>query len=640
VSFPCGRFVSAPDFPSCRNLEAVCEKFLGIGEGKVSDELISLKAYASSLAAREPGDPKILYDPDYTSLAFRGQKLTLHRMQTGLNELVNKTWNALLDLSGGTKIEVTVPPSVCEDLRSSGVGDSFMKHITTEPPSLPLLFEMSRNPGISLLRPTWQAGAGTRFEVDPSAAQEFFHTIKPIVEAIAFLIHATGSGPLRMSEVVEDRYCNGSSPRNLFMSHGLLFLLRRNLKSSSLRGHRSSVIHFPPGKIAELLIYYLAVIRPVEVFLAAALKWTDQQAAYSQFIYVVKGRRLTPQGLSWIIAECTERYFGCRLTGLDFRHVLISIQSVFLPPIVDPSVQKFGDSQAGHSSRTANQVYGQRLDHLPGEQAALFVLSYHWCRKLHTVLGLGPESVFIPPIPYIHAPSAPTWWSPANYIPPHPTSSQELLSQFRLLMNTQFSSVAHELSTRCETILREFVSQASVASSLARNSKRPVPERAPSVAPEAFRVLPLTPDSVSSSTERILYLSSLTPRSQCPKLTSTIQFSLLLELGGTTNSTTSYPSTPDRSTPPSPATLNGSCSTKSSLAGTTTSSQSCLPGRGSQSLCLDRLLPRAGESPSLSPATPPSVARLPSKHAHSESSTLCGATEIWRAAQILPRCGW
>jgi len=484
-----------PRCPTVRNLEALCKKFLGTGEGKVSDELIDLKKYASSLAMREPGDPRILYDPNYLNLAYRGRSISLLELQTGLNELVEATWDKLLALTGGTKVKVTVPPSMSEDIRSTDIGSSFIDHVTTDPPTLPLLFEMSSQSLPSLLRSSGHAGDGAAFEVDPSATQEFFHMTKPIVEAIAFLVHVTGSGPLRLSEVVDDRYCNGSSPRNLFISHGLLFLLRRDLKPSSTRGCRSSVVHFPPEKVADLLIYYLAVVRPVEVFLAAGLQWTEQHSAYSQFLYVVKGRQLMPQDLSGIIARHTERYFGCRLTGLDLRHVLINLQAVFLPPTIDPSVQKFGDSQAGHSSRVANHVYGQRIDHLPGEQASLFVLAYHWCRKLHTLLGLGSESQPVRPIPYLHAPPEPTWWSPSDYMPPHPPSAHEIMAQVHVAINSALSSATSELSRQCKKVLRESVFQAIAASSAAVASDRlgvaqPLPHT-----PGDFQMLPM-PDSV------------------------------------------------------------------------------------------------------------------------------------------------
>ena len=280
-----------------------------------------------------------------------------------------------------------MPPSLSEDIRSTTIGDSFIKHATTDPPTLPLLLEMCRSEKLRLLRPCGSsAGDKVTMEVDPGASQEFFHMIKPIIEAITFLVYVTGSGPLRLSEVVDDRYCNGSGPRNLLISGGLVFLLRRNLKTSTTRGCRSSVIHYPPQRVVELLIYYLAVVRPVEIFLAAHLRWSDDHTNYSQFIYVLKGRKLRPEDLSSITSRLTDQYFGCRLTGLQLRHVFIDLQRVFLPPIVDPSVQKFGDSQAGHSSVVANRVYGQRMDHLPGEQASWFVLAYHWCKRLHLVL--------------------------------------------------------------------------------------------------------------------------------------------------------------------------------------------------------------------------------------------------------------
>lgn len=464
-----------------------------------------MKGYAQNLALMEPGDPNILYDPNYTALAYRGRNLRFARLRTGLDKLIADTWSRLLSLTGNTKIRVEIADSMSEDLRCTDVGFSFIDQIRTYPQTLPLLSEMSKNPGTSLLRPNGCTDDGVKFEVDPGASQEFFHTIKPIMEAISFLIHFTGSGPLRLSEVVDDRYRNGSSPRNLLISHGLVFLLRRNIKTSSSKGHRSSIIHFPPPKVAELVTYYLAVIRPVEVFLTASLGWTEQLAAYSEFLHVVKGRRLAPHQLSDIVARYTDRYFGCRLGGLDARHVIISLQAVFLPPILDPSVQKFRDTQAAHSTLVANRVYAQRVDALVGVDADRFALSHHWCRTLHSFFGLGPEGLSVRPIPFLHAPPQPTWWSPTDYIPPQPPSYQETMAQMRLMVNSALSDATDEIGARCEKVLKECYFRAAASSitlapglPFVAQPLLPTPEHTQPLPPTSndIQMLPPTPDDV------------------------------------------------------------------------------------------------------------------------------------------------
>ena len=270
-------------------------------------------------------------------LAYRGRNMVLSRLQSGLNDLISDTWSRLLALSGGREILVEVPANMSEDLRSTTVGRSFIHDIPTTLPSLPLLREMLKLPGFTLFRPA-EATSDRGFDVDSGSVHEFLHATKPIVESIAFLLQVTGSGPLRMSEVVGDRYANGSSQRNLFISHGRVFLLRTDVKSSGIRGMRSTIIHYPAPRVVKLLIYYLSVVRPLEVFFAAHLGWKDKHAAYSEFMHVIHGSVLAPRAFSDVIAKHTEQYFGCRLTGLDLRHVLISIQSVFLPPIVDTSI--------------------------------------------------------------------------------------------------------------------------------------------------------------------------------------------------------------------------------------------------------------------------------------------------------------
>jgi hypothetical protein len=487
-------YAAESHFFALRRLKKLCEQFLGFGEGKISDELITLKKFASNLAMKEPGDPHLLYDPNYTALSFRGRVLSLSKLQTGLNDLVKETWDKLLALSGGHKIDVEVPPNMSEDLRCTDPGVTFMDRVKTNPETLPLISEMFQHSNIALVRQT-NAPCGIQHEVDAGAAQEFFHLVQPIMEAITFLLHTTGSGPLRLTEVVNDRYCNGASPRNLFIAHDLIFLLRRDLKPSGAKGYRSTVLHFPPPKVTDLLVYYLAVVRPVEIFLTASLGWSDKMFNYSQFLYVVKGKKITPRELSGIVAHHTDKYLECQLTGRDFRHVLINIQRVFLPPIVDPSVQQIRDTQAGHSTHTANRVYGQRIDHMPGEEAAMFVLAHRWCTKLHTLLGLGPEKSPIRPIPFLHAPSEPTWWSPSDYIPPPPPSTHEMMGQVRMFVDSAMASVTDEIAMRCEKIVKDSIFQA-FAATVALSAKTGPSAAQPLVAPDNFEAIPSGSDIV------------------------------------------------------------------------------------------------------------------------------------------------
>ena len=217
----CLNSVSRQSFFACRTLEVLCHTCLGTGEGKILDSLSALKKYISPLALWESGDPNIVYNPEYTMLAFQGWNISISQVQSGLNQLIEDTWAQLLTLTNNIKTKLELPPSMSEDIYSTQIGDALI-----------------------LLRPRDQISNGVMFKVDPSSSQEFFHSIKPVLEAIAFFVHTTGSGPLHLSEVVDDWYCNGSGPRNLLISHGAIFHLRRNLKTSAIQGCKSSVVHY------------------------------------------------------------------------------------------------------------------------------------------------------------------------------------------------------------------------------------------------------------------------------------------------------------------------------------------------------------------------------------------------------------
>ena len=94
------------------------------------------------------------------------------------------------------------------------------------------------------------------------------------------------------------------------------------------------------------------------------------------------------------------------ITALSRFHWHLMCFPSFPPPIVNPSMQKFINSQASCSSKVANHVYCQRLGS-PPQQTGILVCSCPSCKHLYTLLGLGPKSL---PIPYLHAPPEPTWW--------------------------------------------------------------------------------------------------------------------------------------------------------------------------------------------------------------------------------------
>jgi hypothetical protein len=88
-------------------------------------------------------------------------------------------------------------------------------------------------------------------------------------------------------------------------------------------------------------------------------------------------------------------------------------------------------------------------------------LAYHWCKRLHSVLGVGPDPP-TPPIPYLHAPSDPTWWSPSQYIP-SPVSIDNIISNLHCHVSTTLAGATDRLAESCQKSLREATFEAVAA---------------------------------------------------------------------------------------------------------------------------------------------------------------------------------
>ena len=301
------------------------------------------------------GGPGVLCGPGVPGI----KSISIPQLQNGLTELLEHTWRRLLALTGGEKVLVELPESLSEDFHSTDACQSFLDNVTTKPPVWSFLPEISKHSGV-LLSPRKSSGDCAGVEVDPEASRQFFEATQPIVEAIFFLLYTTASWTLQLPEVVGDRCCEGLSPRNLFISRGVVFLLRRNV-IDPFRRHQSSVVHFPPPKVVELIVYYLAVIRPIEIFLTGHSGLFFEFLNYTEFFYVVKGRRLACHDLATIIERYTDRYCGCRLNQSQLQRVLVNIQGVLFPPppAVESPIRNFGHSQAHHTGRTSDLVYGR-----------------------------------------------------------------------------------------------------------------------------------------------------------------------------------------------------------------------------------------------------------------------------------------
>ena len=118
------------------------------------------------------------------------------------------------------------------------------------------------------------------------------------------------------------------------------------------------VPHLLPNQVAQLLDYYIVVIRPVMQSLASHLYREEARSLYNTYLFIQTDIKIESEDFSNILQNYTEQYFGIPLRLQGWRHIAVAIKREFiLSSYTDLDLDKIKGQQQDHNTVTVRQIY-------------------------------------------------------------------------------------------------------------------------------------------------------------------------------------------------------------------------------------------------------------------------------------------
>ncbi len=337
-----------------------------------------------------------------TSVSFKGHALEVAKLRSGLQHLAQDLQGKMHDLTGGVLLQHSIPDKLVDDMSCDAAGYSWLKNASFANKDMELLQYLmaDKQYNLSLLD-------GLDIHWNHVGVQRFMTRAAEINQMLSILNHILPSQPPRGTEFMDVRICNGLRMRNLFYSHGNWWFIMQYHKSTNVRGQDQFVPMLIPKSLAQILVYYLIHIRPVEAFFAGILWGAEAEKNYREFLYMQNGKRVTSEQFSSHLQRWSSKYFDSELSVNPYRHIAIALKRAFIPPSYnDPFAgNDVGDLAAGHSSKQAGQTYATEVSSLPFLTSDAMLTFGDWCELWHDVLGFGKNP---PPLPLRLRQSAPS----------------------------------------------------------------------------------------------------------------------------------------------------------------------------------------------------------------------------------------
>ena len=226
---------------------------------------------------------------------------------------------------------------------------------------------------------------------------DFFYQTGELLDAICVLVKATQGGDTRGSEMACHQIVNTqAAPRSLYGISGYLALVNFYSKTRQNTGNDKLLARFPATEVMRLLLYYLVLIRPVELSFAGLIYGEEAVDLYTVNLWVRRGKEMETRTFTKVLRHFTDLYLHVPLAVSDWRQLVTNIFRNILhinldeeeeqDPPPDSLLHMFGRDEA----TTGRNFYGLEYSHLSQDfDEATFA---NWLRAsihLHEFLGLS-----------------------------------------------------------------------------------------------------------------------------------------------------------------------------------------------------------------------------------------------------------
>lgn len=386
-------------------------------------EILSLLAYAMAKNKGQTHRPSVIWGHGNTkdTLYYHGNPVPLARLVLFVQGTIRKAEGILRShlLMDPTLDLETVALDLADDMTSRGNGQSFIvdvrnaKALHQSRRAIPL--RISANP--ALAAPLF-AQVDNQHVYRSGGIQAYYKHAQAFLDLLMVVIHLTSGQPARGSELLTLRYANSAtSLRNFYIQDGQVMIVTDYYKNRMQHGLAKVTPRFLPRAVGRLFVAYVVQVLPFIHFLHHRSHSTPpENLGIFLFARPSDGGLLDTAALTRVLRKESAVYLGWAMCVLAWRHIAISFDRRFNRQRgpEGPSGEYKGtdsdeegvlddirDLQAGHSSRTADRIYGIRSDVLQGltaESIARFrAVTAAWHGLLHLVdAELAPVDSHLP----------------------------------------------------------------------------------------------------------------------------------------------------------------------------------------------------------------------------------------------------
>ncbi|KAK5020229.1 hypothetical protein LTR16_001602, partial [Cryomyces antarcticus] len=346
--------------------------FLADGSYSPMSTMISLLAYAKSIALNTGNSASTQWSRDTRVLRLHGRPIVLERFKEMIHGVVAEAervlWEEVMHAELGERFTVPLD-DIEDDVTFTKRGYSFVSR-----------------PGNGLSAGLdWIVGKlansveGQKLRLNgrwqPRAVRQYIRRVDSFLELLLFLVHTTGGQPPRGTEITTARHRNGFlQDRNIFVMDGQVVFVSRYHKTQSLWDKPRVIPRFLPWRVGQLVSIFLAYVCPLKEHLVAKMLG----GGWSDHVWAGANGPWETDRLTRVIVQESAIGLGCRLTTLDYRHAAITIGRQFVgeqfghgyqeqvgeEDIEEPEMELDSglELQAGRTEKIGVQTYGVPID--------------------------------------------------------------------------------------------------------------------------------------------------------------------------------------------------------------------------------------------------------------------------------------
>lgn len=451
----------------------------------------------SSIVFNSPSPPTTLVDSTSETVYYKGTPFSLPNLRIGFTTSIEKVKEMMESLCRGCQNDWDYPENAYDDWgeskRSFGIL-SIGKWTYTEGPLLNKLRK---------IYPDLLKIVDGQVVLNRGIVMDVMDEATAIRNLLGLLIFFLAGQQCRLAEFLDHKFANSIRDRTIFLGadYRLYFVVRRAKYENKTRKEIFIPTVLPPV-LTQLFLSYLLVIRPLEIEFAAFLYNATTAKLYSEFLFVVKGKRMKSCNFSqvirnWFHSTQSSRYdVGCHKT----RQALEEFTRLYLGNEYFAQLEHEGGDiiaqQQIHSQKRARESYGIEAGHLPSLTSdyldRVFIVCEQWWQMWGLREGFPP---LLPLKQRIRARQAPLpsldslsgSFDTATLIPIIQNAVQESV-QAAL---ADFSVFKHQLKVEIRDIVKDTVAQVVTQQSMQSNNSLTLSEL-PSLS-EPFAISPSDP---------------------------------------------------------------------------------------------------------------------------------------------------